>query len=53
MPESVEDFVDLVVPVLQERGVYKTSYQPGTFREKMFGASPRLQAPHIGASYRK
>ncbi len=52
MPESVEDFVDLVVPVLQERGVFKHSYSTGSFREKLFGKAPRLQAPHPGASYR-
>lgn len=52
MPESVIDFVDLVVPVLQERGVFKRSYPTGSFREKLFGKAPRLQAPHPGASYR-
>lgn len=52
MPESIDEFVDLVVPVLQERGLYKTHYQQGTFREKLTGGSPRLQAPHVGASYR-
>jgi alkanesulfonate monooxygenase len=52
MPESVEDFVDLVVPELQERGLFKRSYRPGTFREKLFGGSARLAAPHVGAAYR-
>src|SRR5438045_9363437 len=28
MPESLEDFVDLVVPILQERGAYKRDYLP-------------------------
>jgi long-chain alkane monooxygenase len=27
-PESLEDFVDLVVPILQERGAYKRDYCP-------------------------
>ena len=27
-PESLEDFVDLVVPILQERGAYKRDYLP-------------------------
>ena len=27
-PEGLEDFVDLVVPILQERGIYKTSHAP-------------------------
>lgn len=53
MPESVEEFVDLVVPVLQERGVYKSAYQPGTFREKLGQSQPRLEAPHPGVGYRR
>jgi len=51
-PETFEDAVDLLVPELQKRGVYKTDYRQGTFREKLFGAGPRLAAPHPGASYR-
>jgi FMN-dependent oxidoreductase (nitrilotriacetate monooxygenase family) len=52
-PEGLEDFVDLVVPILQERGVYKTSYREGTLRQKLFGGpSGRLQESHVGASYR-
>ncbi len=34
-PECFEDFVDLVVPELQRRGVYKTQYEPGTLRAKL------------------
>ena len=49
MPESIESVVDLVVPELQRRGVYKTAYAPGTFRDKLFGRGPRLRAPHPGA----
>src|SRR5438477_13094665 len=51
-PEGLEDFVDLVVPILQERGVYKTAYREGTLRQKLFGRSARLPEAHIGASYR-
>jgi long-chain alkane monooxygenase len=51
-PEGLEDFVNLVVPILQERGVYKTSYREGTLRQKLFGGSGRLPVTHIGASYR-
>jgi FMN-dependent oxidoreductase (nitrilotriacetate monooxygenase family) len=47
-PECVEDFIELVVPELQARGVYKTAYAPGTLREKLFGAS-RLPTGHPGA----
>jgi FMN-dependent oxidoreductase (nitrilotriacetate monooxygenase family) len=44
-PECFEDFVDLVVPELQARGIYKTAYAPGTLREKLFG-SRRLPEGH-------
>jgi len=49
-PESFEDFVELVVPELQRRGVYKREYRPGTLREKLFGAGhARLAPPHPAA----
>ncbi|PDT15343.1 5,10-methylene tetrahydromethanopterin reductase [Rhizobium sp. J15] len=51
-PESFEDAVDLLVPELQKRGVYKKEYAKGTLREKLGGAGPRLVAPHPGAAYR-
>lgn len=51
-PESFEDAVDLLVPELQKRGVYKKDYAKGTLREKLFGQGPRLAAPHPGAAYR-
>ena len=52
-PESFTDFVDLVVPELQRRGVYKRDYQRGTLREKLFGAGrARLPDVHAGARYR-
>lgn len=52
MPESVDDFVALVVPELQSRGLFKTAYAKGTMREKLFGEGARLKAPHPAASYR-
>ncbi|MEM7019767.1 MAG: LLM class flavin-dependent oxidoreductase, partial [Pseudomonadota bacterium] len=52
MPESIVDFVEMVVPELQKRGIYKTDYRPGTFREKLFDRGPRLQTPHPGAGFR-
>ena len=53
-PESLEDFVDLVVPVLQDRGIYKHDYAPGTLREKLQGPGrARLPASHRGASHRR
>jgi long-chain alkane monooxygenase len=52
-PEGLEDFVDLVVPLLQERGVYKRDYTEGTLREKLFGPGrARLETNHPGASFR-
>jgi len=46
VPECFEDFAQLVVPILQERGVYKTAYKPGTLRDKLFGHA-RLPAGHV------
>jgi FMN-dependent oxidoreductase (nitrilotriacetate monooxygenase family) len=52
-PGDFEDIVDLLVPELVRRGRYKEAYEPGTLREKLFGAGhARLQAPHPAASYR-
>jgi len=33
--EGLTDFVDLVVPILQARGYFKTAYAPGTLRDKL------------------
>jgi FMN-dependent oxidoreductase (nitrilotriacetate monooxygenase family) len=33
--QEFTDFIDLVVPELQKRGLYKTGYAPGTLREKL------------------
>ena len=52
VPECLEAFIDLVVPVLQERGLHKTAYAPGTYREKLFGNGPMLTAPHPAARCR-
>jgi FMN-dependent oxidoreductase (nitrilotriacetate monooxygenase family) len=42
MPGDFVDFVDLVVPELQRRGLYKTEYRRGTLREKLYGAGRSL-----------
>jgi alkanesulfonate monooxygenase len=53
-PESFSDFVELVVPELQRRGVYKTEYETGTLREKLYGAGhARLSPPHPAAAHRR
>ncbi len=46
MPESIEDFIELVVPEMQTRGIYKTHYEEGVMRNKLFGKGARLSAPH-------
>jgi hypothetical protein len=48
----VEDFVEFVVPALQERGRYKTEYGPGSLRNRLFGEGDRLPSRHVGASFR-
>ncbi|MBB3569679.1 LLM class flavin-dependent oxidoreductase [Rhizobium sp. BK491] len=53
VPESFEDFIDIVVPALQERDLYKTAYEQGSLRRKLFGEGDRLPARHIGASFRR
>jgi alkanesulfonate monooxygenase len=52
LPECIDDFVAMVVPELQNRGVYKTAYSRGTLRRKLFGADDRLRNPHPAAAYR-
>ena len=51
-PETFNDIVDLVIPELQRRGVYKTEYATGTLREKLTGR-PRLPATHPAAKVRR
>ncbi|KAF1048407.1 LLM class flavin-dependent oxidoreductase [Xylophilus sp.] len=53
VPESYEGFVDLVVPELQHRGVYKTAYAEGTLRSRLFGEGDRLPARHAAAAFRR
>ncbi len=40
-PGTFADFIDGVVPVLQERGLMQSEYAPGTLREKVFGRKGR------------
>jgi FMN-dependent oxidoreductase (nitrilotriacetate monooxygenase family) len=47
-PESYEDFIDIVVPELQSRGIYKTAYGDGSLRNRVFA---RRQST-AGAPYR-
>lgn len=51
-PGTFEDFVEFVVPELQEKGRYKTAYTDGTLRNKLFKQGDRLQDEHRGSSFR-
>jgi long-chain alkane monooxygenase len=46
VPECLESFISLVIPILQERAAYKRDYVPGTYREKLFGCGDRLPDEH-------
>jgi FMN-dependent oxidoreductase (nitrilotriacetate monooxygenase family) len=35
LPESLNEFVDLVIPELQRRGLFRTAYEGGTLRENL------------------
>jgi len=53
-PGTFTDFIDGVVPVLQQRGLMQHEYNEGTFREKLFGQGrARLQKPHPAVRYRR
>lgn len=41
VPNGLADFVDLVVPVLQERGLFRTEYEHETLRENLGLEIPR------------
>jgi alkanesulfonate monooxygenase len=50
-PETFVNVADLLVPELQRRGRYKTSYAEGTLRKKLFGRD-RLPDNHPAAEHR-
>jgi hypothetical protein len=35
LPGSLDDFVDLVIPELQRRGLFRTEYEAMTLRENL------------------
>jgi FMN-dependent oxidoreductase (nitrilotriacetate monooxygenase family) len=54
IPECVQDFIALVVPELQSRGLMKDRYGPGTLREKLFGPGrARVPGTHPAARFRR
>ena len=52
IPGSYTDFIEGVLPELRRRGLAQTEYAPGTLREKLFGAGPRLNDRHPAAAFR-
>ena len=50
-PGTFTDFIDAVVPELQQRGLVQRDYAPGTLREKLFGRA-HAGAGHPAARYR-
>ncbi len=50
-PSQYEDFIDLVVPILQERGYHKEEYGDGTMRERLLGGGPYPEENHIANSF--
>ena len=46
LPGSIADFVDLVVPILQERGLFRTAYEGTTLRENLGLPLPRPDDYH-------
>jgi FMN-dependent oxidoreductase (nitrilotriacetate monooxygenase family) len=51
-PESYRDFIDMVIPELQSRGLYKEAYEEGSLRQKLFGRGAKLPDSHTAAQYR-
>lgn len=52
-PETFAAVVDLLVPELQARGLFKRAYQSGTLRNKLFGRGDRLGGSHPVAALRR
>ncbi|WP_053218481.1 LLM class flavin-dependent oxidoreductase [Virgibacillus senegalensis] len=50
-PGTFQDFIDLVVPILQQRGLVRTSYQGDSLRDNLFGSGSRLPENHPGKKY--
>jgi alkanesulfonate monooxygenase len=44
LPEGLDRFVDEVVPILQERGLFQRDYRGSTLRESLGLARPDLRS---------
>lgn len=54
LPGGHRDFVEQVVPVLQQRGIFRERYEETTLRERLFGkGATRLADTHPGAAFRR
>ncbi|MCX5467009.1 LLM class flavin-dependent oxidoreductase [Acinetobacter nematophilus] len=51
-PESHQDFIKWVIPQLQQRGRFKTQYENGTLRNKIFNQGDYLNQQHPAADFR-
>lgn len=51
-PESHHDFIQYVIPELQQRGRYKTAYEQGSLRHKIFHRGDRLPSSHPVQTFR-
>ena len=51
-PGTFVDFIDGVVPILQDRGLVQRDYAPGPLRQRLFG-EPRLPARHPAGQLRR
>nr|WP_174505625.1 LLM class flavin-dependent oxidoreductase [Acinetobacter sp. Marseille-Q1620] len=51
-PESHQDFIRLVIPELQSRGRFKTEYEKGSLRNKIFGKGDHLSTQHPAHEFR-
>jgi len=51
LPGSLTDFVDLVIPELQRRGLFRTEYEGMTLRENLGLPRPvsRFAIPSLGS----
>ena len=51
-PESFIDFIEHVVPELQRRGRYRSAYEPGTMREKLWKRGSLTISSHPSSAKR-
>ncbi|GCL73191.1 MULTISPECIES: LLM class flavin-dependent oxidoreductase [Paenibacillus] len=53
-PGTLQDFVELVVPELQKRKLFRENYEETTLRERLFGkGTVQLPEGHPGSVYRR